>query len=74
MADRNPGEPLNPSQLPSAQDGLPVGGFLIPSHRINVGSGQYHTDTPAIVPMRLEHAQYKSSDVPFMPMRADYKS
>jgi len=72
MTHASPGDPLNPAQETSAE-GLPGGGFLIPSHVMNVGSGQYSMCTPVLLPVPLQHAQYKSTDVPFRPLRADYK-
>jgi len=73
MTHANPGEPLNPTQGTSAE-GLKVSGFLISSHVMHVGSGQYSMCTPVLLPVPLQHAQYKSTDVPAQSLRADYQS
>lgn len=72
MAENNPGAPLNPSQLAGAQ-GLPMDTILVQSHIMNVGNGQYSMCIPALLPVPIQHAEYKFSDVPCMPFRADYK-
>lgn len=72
MADRSPGEPLNQSNLPISQ-GLPYDGFVVPSHDMHVGNGQYQMMTPSLVPVQLDHAQYKSSDVPLKKLITNYK-
>ena len=69
---RNPGEPLNPAQVSGAQ-GIPVDTILVQSHVMHVGNGEYHMCTPVVLPMPVQHAQYKSSDVPFQKQQTDYK-
>lgn len=73
MTNRNPGIPLNPTQVTGAQ-GLPVDTIYVQSHVMHVGTGQYNLCTPAVLPVPIQHATYRSSDVPFTPMRTDYKS
>lgn len=72
MADRNPGQALNATQMTGAQ-GLPMDSFLIPSHIMQVGSGSYAMNIPVLLPVPIQHAQYQSSDVPFVPQRTDYR-
>lgn len=72
MADRNPGTPLHPEQVAGAQ-GLPMGNFVVPSHAIYPGNGQYHTDIPVLLPVPIQHAQYNAHNVPFTPQKTDYK-
>lgn len=74
MADRSPGDPLNSGQVAGVQGALPTNGFLVPSCVKLVGYGLYHMGIPTVVPVQLDHAQYKSSDVPFQKQQTDYKS
>ena len=72
MTNRSPGTPLNPAQVAGAQ-GIPVDTVFVQSHVMHVGGGQYSMCTPVVLPIPVQHAAYRSSDVPFIPMRTDYK-
>lgn len=71
---RSPGDPLNPAQLAGVQEALPMDSFTIPSHVMQVGGGSYAMNIPVLLPVPIQHAQYKSSDVPFVPQKTDYNS
>ena len=73
MAERGPGDPLNPGQVAGVQGALPTDGFLVPSCIKLVGYGLYHMGIPTMVPVQLDHANYNSRDVPFTPAKIDYK-
>ncbi len=73
MTDRSPGEPLNPTQVAGVADALPVDTLYISSHVMNVGGGHYAMNIPVVVPMQVDHANYQSHDVPFIPLKADYR-
>ncbi len=73
MSDRSPGDALNPEQVSGVQSALPTPGFLIQSHVMHVGGGSYAMNTPVLLPVQLDHAQYTSSDVPFQQLSTDYK-
>lgn len=73
MADRSPGDPLNSGQVAGVQGSLPTDGFLVPSCIKLVGYGLYHMGIPTVVPVQLDHANYNSHDVPFVPQKTDYQ-
>lgn len=73
MANRGPGDPLNPEQVAGVQGALPTNGFLVPSCVKLVGYGLYHMGIPTVVPVQLDHANYNSHDVPFQKMSTDYQ-
>lgn len=69
----SPGDPLNPAGVAGVQEALPMDIFIIPSHIMQVGGGSYAMNIPVLLPVPIQHAQYKSSDVPFQPVRTNYK-
>jgi len=71
---RSPGDPLHPKLVSGVQEALPMNNINTSSQVMHVGNGQYYLNTPVQIPMQIDHAQYKSSDVPFKKMSTDYKS
>jgi len=70
---RNPGEPLHPEKVSGVQEGLPFDTIVTSSQTMHVGYGQYDMTTPVQIPMQIDHAQYKSSDVPLKKLSTNYK-
>lgn len=70
---RNPGDPLNPAQLAGVQEALPMDSFIIPSHSVYTGGGSYAMNVPVLLFVPVQHANYNSHDVPFVPQKTNYK-
>jgi hypothetical protein len=70
---RSPGDPIHPKLVSGVQEALPVNNINTYSQVMHVGNGQYYMNTPTTIPMQVDHAQYKSSDVPPRKLSTDYK-
>lgn len=70
---RSPGDALHPKLVSGVQEAVPTNNINTSSQVMHVGRGDYYLNTPTTIPMQIDHAQYKSSDVPFKKLSTDYK-
>lgn len=72
--NRNPGQPLNPSQVAGAQ-GIAQSSLPVPVYSNPASGAQYNTDGGPQAPymMPVQKATNAVSNVPFAPKRTNYK-
>jgi hypothetical protein len=73
MPDRSPGDPIHPKLVSGVQEAIPANNITTDSQVMHVGRGDYYLNTPVQIPMQVDHAAYKSTDVPFKKMSTNYK-